>query len=143
MPGLLKEVLSLSGSSEVVSAIFILIGAIISFISAIGNVRLPDVYTRSHAASKSSTLGVLCTLVGTLLYFLISDGYFSIRLILGIFFVFLTAPVAAHVICRAAYRHHVPLAEASAQDELKDYYMENEKPDTDHKAKLIETEARM
>ncbi|GGG13815.1 Na+/H+ antiporter subunit G [Paenibacillus aceti] len=133
----------MSGSSEFVSAIFILIGAIISFISAIGNVRLPDVYTRSHAASKSSTLGVLCTLVGTLLYFLISDGYFSIRLILGIFFVFLTAPVAAHVICRAAYRHHVPLAEASAQDELKDYYMENEKPDTDHKAKLIETEARM
>ncbi|GGG67579.1 Na+/H+ antiporter subunit G [Paenibacillus radicis (ex Gao et al. 2016)] len=111
---------------EVVGAVLILIGAIFSLISAIGIVRLPDVYTRSHAASKSSTLGVLCALLGTLLYFIISDGFFSIRLILGIFFVFLTAPVAAHVITRAAYRDKVPLAEQSVQDELKDYYRENE-----------------
>lgn len=116
----------MSGSGEVIGAVLILIGAIFSLISAIGNVRLPDVYTRSHAASKSSTLGVLCALLGTLLYFLISDGYFSIRLILGIFFVFLTAPVAAHMICRSAYRHHVPMTESTVQDELKDYYMENE-----------------
>ncbi|WP_430522270.1 Na+/H+ antiporter subunit G [Paenibacillus brevis] len=123
--------LSLSGSGEVIGAVLILIGAIFSVISAIGNVRLPDVYTRSHAASKSSTLGVLSTLMGTLLYFLILDGYFSIRLILGIFFVFLTAPVAAHMICRSAYRHHVPLAESTVQDELKDYYMENENLDSE------------
>lgn len=142
MPGLLKEVLSLSGSSEVVGAVFILIGAVISLVSAIGNVRLPDVYTRSHAASKSSTLGVLCALVGTLLYFLISDGFFSIRLILGIFFVFLTAPVAAHVICRAAYRHLVPLAEQSVQDELKDYYMENEIFEVEAKVELVNDQAK-
>lgn len=79
---------------------------------------------------------MLCALVGTLLYFLITDGFFSIRLILGIFFVFLTAPVAAHVICRAAYRHKVPLAEQSAQDELKDYYMENEIQETEAKANV-------
>ncbi|GIP52586.1 MULTISPECIES: Na+/H+ antiporter subunit G [Paenibacillus] len=121
----------MSGSGEVIGAVLILIGAIFSLISAIGNVRLPDVYTRSHAASKSSTLGVLCALLGTLLYFLISDGYFSIRLILGIFFVFLTAPVAAHMICRSAYRHHVPMTESTVQDELKDYYMENENMELD------------
>lgn len=132
----------MSGSGEAVGVILILIGAVFSLISAIGNVRLPDVYTRSHAASKSSTLGVLSTLVGTLLYFVITDGYFSIRLILGIFFVFLTAPVAAHVICRAAYRHQVPLAEGTAQDELKDYYMENENIDNQaNQANLIEKEA--
>lgn len=128
----------MSGSGEVVGAILILIGAVFSLISAIGNVRLPDVYTRSHAASKSSTLGVLCALVGTLLYFVITDGYFSIRLILGIFFVFLTAPVAAHVICRAAYRHRVPLSEGTAEDELKDYYMENEKREGEDKVSLEE-----
>ena len=116
----------MSGSGEVVGAILILFGAIFSLISAIGIVRLPDVYTRSHAASKSSTLGVLCALVGTLLYFIITDSYFSIRLILGIFFVFLTAPVAAHVLTRSAYRNEVPLAETTVEDELKDYYMENE-----------------
>ncbi|GGH36162.1 Na+/H+ antiporter subunit G [Paenibacillus segetis] len=127
----------MSGSGEVVGAILILMGAIFSLISAIGNVRLPDVYTRSHAASKSSTLGVLCALVGALLYFLISDGFFSIRLILGIIFVFLTAPVAAHVICRAAYRHQVPLAEQSVQDELKDYYMEDEILKVEDKGSLV------
>ncbi|GIO25469.1 Na+/H+ antiporter subunit G [Ornithinibacillus bavariensis] len=109
-------------SAEIVAGVFILIGTVVSLISSIGLVRLPDVYTRSHAASKSSTVGVLFILIGTLLYFLISEGYFSIRLILGIIFVFLTAPVAAHVICRAAYRANVPLAKTSAEDELKDYF---------------------
>lgn len=130
----------MSGSGEVIGAVLILIGAIFSVISAIGNVRLPDVYTRSHAASKSSTLGVLSTLLGTLLYFLILDGYFSIRLILGIFFVFLTAPVAAHMICRSAYRHHVPLAESTVQDELKDYYMENENLDSEDEEQVERVE---
>ena len=106
---------------EIIAAFLILIGAFFSFLSGVGLIRLPDVYTRSHAASKSTTLGVLCTLVGTLLYFLITDGYFSIRLLLGIFFVFLTAPVAAHVICRSAYRSKVKLTETSVQDDLKDY----------------------
>nr|WP_059052817.1 monovalent cation/H(+) antiporter subunit G [Paenibacillus senegalimassiliensis] len=129
----------MSGSGEAVGAILILVGAIFSLISAIGGIRLPDVYTRSHAASKSSTLGVLCALVGTLLFFLISDGYFSIRLILGIFFVFLTAPVAAHVLCRSAYRNDVPLV-GTAEDELKDYYMENENTDED-KEEVTENEA--
>jgi multicomponent Na+:H+ antiporter subunit G len=106
-------------SSETIAAVLILIGTIFTFLSAVGLIRFPDVYSRSHAASKSSTLGVLCTLLGTFLYFLITDGYFSIRLILGIFFVFLTAPVAAHVICRAAYRSNVELAKESVQDDLK------------------------
>lgn len=129
----------MSGSGEAVGAILILVGAIFSLISAIGGIRLPDVYTRSHAASKSSTLGVLCALVGTLLFFLISDGYFSIRLILGIFFVFLTAPVAAHVLCRSAYRNDVPMV-GTAEDELKDYYMENENTDEDNE-EVTENEA--
>lgn len=122
MQDLSKEVLSLNAnvSSEVIAAVLILVGTIFSFLSAVGLIRLPDVYTRSHAASKSSTLGVLCTLLGALLYFWITDGYFSIRLILGIFFVFLTAPVAAHLICRAAYRSNVELAKESVRDDLKD-----------------------
>lgn len=112
--------------SEIIAAFLILIGTFFSFLSGIGLLRLPDVYTRSHAASKSTTLGVLCTLVGTLLYFLITDGYFSIRLLLGIFFVFLTAPVSAHVICRSAYRSKVKLTESSVKDDLKDYLGEKQ-----------------
>ena len=121
-----KEVLSLNVTViEAIVAVFILIGTFFSFLSAIGLIRLPDVYTRSHAASKSTTLGVLCTLFGTFLYFLVSDSYISIRLILGIFFVFLTAPVSAHMISRSAYRSNVKLADVSVQDDLKEYIRQN------------------
>ncbi|WP_453991258.1 monovalent cation/H(+) antiporter subunit G [Bacillus nitroreducens] len=103
---------------EVFAVLSILVGTIFSFFAAVGLIRLPDVYSRAHAASKSSTMGVLFILVGTFLFF-IMEGTFSIRLFLGIFFVFLTAPVAAHVIVRSAYRSKVPLAEQSVQDDLK------------------------
>lgn len=112
--------LSASNLSELIPVLLILVGTIFTLLSAVGLVRLPDVYTRSHAASKSATLGVLFTLVGTFLFFLWEEGYFSIRLFLGIFFVFLTAPVAAHVILRSAYRSKVVLAEESVQDDLKE-----------------------
>ncbi|MEC2075553.1 monovalent cation/H(+) antiporter subunit G [Metabacillus fastidiosus] len=111
--------MNVSIPSELIAVLLILIGTIFSFFSAIGLIRLPDVYTRSHAASKSSTMGVLFILVGTFFFFMMEEGYFSIRLFLGIFFVFLTAPVAAHVIVRAAYRSKVGLAKESVQDDLK------------------------
>ena len=104
---------------ELIAALLILFGAVISVISAFGMIRLPDVYTRSHAATKSSTLSVLCCLLGAFIYFWIHDGFVSIRLILGIIFVFITAPVSGHLICRAAYRSRVPLAEGSGEDVLK------------------------
>ena len=98
---------------ELVAALLILLGSIMSVISAFGIIRLPDVYTRSHAATKSSTLAVLLSLLGAFIYFWIHDEIISVRILLGIFFVFLTAPVSGHLITRAAYRSKVPLAENS------------------------------
>ncbi|HEO8420382.1 monovalent cation/H(+) antiporter subunit G [Niallia sp. FSL W8-0635] len=103
---------------ELIAVLLILFGAIFCFLSSLGLIRLPDVYTRSHAASKSSTMGVLFTLVGTFVFFII-EGTFSIRLFLGIFFVFLTSPVASHVVVRSAYRSKVKLADVTVQDDLK------------------------
>lgn len=101
-------------------AIIILIGTIFGFLSAIGFIRLPDVYNRAHAISKSSTLGVLFVLLGTFLFFLFIEDNFSIKLFLGIFFVFLTSPVSSHVTLRAAYRSKVPMAQESVRDDLKE-----------------------
>jgi multicomponent Na+:H+ antiporter subunit G len=78
-----------------------------ALISTLGLVRFKDVYTRSHAATKSSTLGVLLTLSGVFIYFMVNDNYFSVRLILGIAFLYLTSPVAGHLITRAAYHSGV------------------------------------
>ncbi|WP_053366332.1 monovalent cation/H(+) antiporter subunit G [Bacillus sp. FJAT-27245] len=119
--------MNLSALSELIASLFILIGALASFLSSFGLIRLPDVYTRSHSASKSSTLGVLFTLVGTLVFFLFSEGYFSVRLILGIFFVFLTAPVSAHLIARASYMTNVKMAEATDEGKFREVQMVEEK----------------
>jgi len=120
LPDILKEVWSLNESNpiELIAVLLIFCGAIFCFLSSFGLIRLPDVYTRSHAASKGSTMGVLFTLVGTFFFFII-EGVFSIRLFLGIFFVFLTSPVASHVVVRSAYRSKVKLADVTVQDDLK------------------------
>lgn len=105
---------------EYVGAILIFIGSLFAVVSAIGLIRFPDVYTRSHAATKSSTLGVLLTLTGALIYIWESQNYFSVRLVLGIVFVFLTAPVSGHLVTRAAYRSKVKLADITLEDDLEE-----------------------
>ncbi|WP_019638186.1 Na+/H+ antiporter subunit G [Paenibacillus fonticola] len=111
--------MNVNAVGEFVGASLILVGSIISVISAIGIIRFPDVYTRAHAATKSSTLAVLLTLIGTFLYIWFSDAFISVRVILGILFVFITAPVSGHLIIRAAYRSNVKLSDSTIEDELK------------------------
>lgn len=105
---------------ETIAVFFIFFASIMSVISAIGVLRMPDVYTRSHAATKSSTLAVLLSLIGAFIYLIAATNYVSIRLLLGIIFIFLTAPVAGHLITRAAYRSGVKLSEQSGEDALYD-----------------------
>ncbi|MCM3744959.1 MULTISPECIES: Na+/H+ antiporter subunit G [Sporosarcina] len=118
--------MSVNEIGEFIGALLILTGGIASVISAFGLIRLPDIYTRSHAATKSSTLAVLLTLSGTFLYFLFREQFVSVRVLLGIVFVFLTAPVAGHLIVRAAYRSKVKLADISTEDELYEVLYKDE-----------------
>lgn len=106
---------------EIVVAILVITGTVMSLISSLGIIRLPDVYNRAHASTKSATLGILCILLGAFFYFLFTHGVSSIRLLLGIVFVFLTAPVAGHIIIRSAHRSKVVLADISVQDDLQLY----------------------
>lgn len=114
---------SLNGSVsiELIGVLLIFIGSIVSVISAIGIIRFPDIYSRAHAATKTTTLAVLLVLVGAFLYFWLAEMFISVRLLLGILFVFLTAPVSGHLILRAAYRSNVKMADTTLEDELKDY----------------------
>lgn len=61
-------------------------------------------FLRSHASTKSSTLSVLLTLIGALIYFTTVQGFFSVRLLLSIVFINLTSPVGMHLVARATYR---------------------------------------
>ncbi|QJI70191.1 Na+/H+ antiporter subunit G [Staphylococcus haemolyticus] len=87
---------------ELIAALLIFLGSIIAVISAIGIVKFQDVFLRSHASTKSSTLSVLLTLVGVLIYFTNEQSFFSVRLLLSIVFINLT--VGMHLVARAAYR---------------------------------------
>ena len=75
-------------------------GVFFSLVAAVGIVRLPDLYTRAHGASKSETLGAILVLAAVALAF---DGRLStVKTVLLLFFLFLTNPTAAHAIVRAA-----------------------------------------
>mgnify|MGYP002508182152 FL=1 len=99
--------------------ITIVVGLIFTVVTVIGVLRLPDVYTRAHAASKSATLGVLSILVGTFLHFWFNEGYFSVRILLGILFLFITAPIGGHLMSRAAYFSGVKPTDLTVSDDLR------------------------
>src|SRR5699024_11898254 len=103
-----------------------LICSIICFISAVGIIRFCVVYSGGHAATKSTTLAVLLTLTGVFIYFLVGEGYISVRLSLVIVFVFITAPVSGHLVLSAAYRSHVKMSDATAEDELSEVVFKTE-----------------
>ena len=115
---------------ELLFVLLILTGALLSAVSSVGLIRLPDVYLRSHAAAKSATLGVLCVLSGAFLYFAFFLDYVSAKLLLGIVFVFMTSPLSAHLTGRAAYRSGVPLWNRRVRDDLKEV-LEKERVQTD------------
>ena len=79
--------------------IFVILGAIISAVTAIGIIRLKDIYSRGHAANR--TLGAIFLLFGTFLYFIATDGYINMQLIFGILFILITGPLSSHLIMRA------------------------------------------
>lgn len=112
-------------TNEIFVSIFILIGVFFTLLSAIGVLRLPDVYSRVHAAGKSSTLGVISLMIAAFLYF-IPEGIVNVKILLAIIFVFITAPLSALVINRTSYRIGVPLEKNTIQDDLKKVYEKND-----------------
>ncbi|MFS0576545.1 monovalent cation/H(+) antiporter subunit G [Sporosarcina sp. 179-K 3D1 HS] len=96
----------------------IVVGIIFTIVTVIGILRLPDVYTRAHAASKSATLGVLSILLGVFFHFWFNEGHFSIQLLLGIAFLFITSPIGGHLMSRAAYMSGVKPTKLTVGDDL-------------------------
>ncbi|WP_246940590.1 monovalent cation/H(+) antiporter subunit G [Bacillus pinisoli] len=111
--------ISLNPFFTLLISFLLLFGTFFIFSSSIGMIRLPDVYTRSHAASKGATLGIASILLGTFFYFLFVEGELSSSLILGIIFVLITLPVSGHMIARAAYNSGIPLWHKSVKNELE------------------------
>ncbi|HOK40927.1 MAG TPA: monovalent cation/H(+) antiporter subunit G [bacterium] len=102
--------------NEIISYIFIVIGALFNLFGCIGLIRLPDIYNRLQASTKCVTLGTSLLLFGVV----IKTGLNAtgIKAILCIIFILLTSPVAAHAISRAAHLSGIKLWEKSIIDKL-------------------------
>jgi multicomponent Na+:H+ antiporter subunit G len=97
---------------------FIWMGIVFDFLGVLGLVRLPDVYNRLQAATKCVTFGSAGLLFGV--FILKGFSSFGFKVLLGIAFIFLTSPVAAHAIARASHRYRVPLCKESVVDAYED-----------------------
>lgn len=85
----------------IVTGVIMLIGAAFAVIAAIGLLRLPDIYTRTHAASKAGTLGSGLMLLSLAVFSQELDVV--TRAIAAIVFFLLTAPISSHLLARSAY----------------------------------------
>ena len=100
---------------DLVAGVFLLIGSIFTLTAALGLIRLPDLYTRMHAASKAGTLGS-CVMLLALAVFT-DDLSVTTRALGGVAFFLLTAPVSAHLLARAAHASGLQLWDGSVSDD--------------------------
>jgi len=103
--------------ADILIAFLLVVGGAVMLLAGVGVVRMPDLFSRMQAATKASSLGVGCMVLAGAVYF--GDLGAAARATLVIVFVFLTAPVAAHLIARAAYAIGTPLWEGTITDELR------------------------
>lgn len=103
-----------------IAGTLLLVGASFCLLASIGVIRMPDVYTRMQAATKAGTLGVACIILGVAAHF--GSLGTAAESLLIVAFLFLTAPVASHLIARAAYFVDVPKWKDMEIDEMEACY---------------------
>ncbi len=98
-------------------------GALFLLLGAFGLIRLPDLYTRMQAATKSTTLGAFSSVLGV---GILHPGWF-IKCVVVALFILLTAPIGSSALMRAAYKTGVPFDERTVVDEGKEFFGEEKK----------------
>ncbi len=93
---------------NVVVVFFLICGLVFFTGGAVGILRLPDFYTRLHAAGKMDTLGSLLMILGLALYNLSDFSWgavlTSLKILLIVLFIFILSPTATHAIVDAGFR---------------------------------------
>ncbi len=98
--------------------ILISLGIFFNFAGCLGLIRFPDIYNRLQASTKCVTLGTVLILLAPAVHF--GWNSISVKALLCIAFILLTAPTAAHAISRGAHRAGFPLWEGSVTDRYRD-----------------------
>lgn len=85
--------------NEIIIGIFIMIGSFFILVAAIGILRFNDIFSRLHATTKATSFGILLVITGVVVFFL--NITVLLKALLIIFFIYLTAPLAAHSIAKS------------------------------------------
>jgi multicomponent Na+:H+ antiporter subunit G len=85
---------------DLISGVLALVGATFTLLAGVGVLRFPDTLSRMHAATKATTLGLLLIVAAAVAQ--LTGGSTKLGFAVGL--VFLTAPVAAHLVGRSTYR---------------------------------------
>ena len=99
--------------NEIIGMFLMAIGLLFQVLGAFGLIRLPDVYNRLQAATKSITLGAISIAIGVG----VAEPTLLPKALIVAFFLLLTNPIISHGIARAAYRSGVPLWKGSVIDQ--------------------------
>ncbi|HMA15173.1 MAG: Na+/H+ antiporter subunit G [Bacteroidota bacterium] len=91
---------------ELLISVLIVIGAVFGLVGSYGLAKLPNLMTRLHSPTKSSTLGVGAVLLASIAYVLWHESALSLHELVITLFVFLTAPISANFIAKAYLHRH-------------------------------------
>ena len=105
---------------ELLLSALILIGAAFTLVGSLGLIRLRDFYSRLHAPTKATTLGVGSLLIASAVFFSYQDEGLSLHEVLVTLFLFITAPVGAHLMAKAALHLRLKSVARMPSDQLLD-----------------------
>ncbi|MEL6498454.1 MAG: monovalent cation/H(+) antiporter subunit G [Planctomycetota bacterium] len=99
---------------DIATVALVLVGSFFATLAGVGIIRMPDLYMRMQSATKAGTLGVACLAAAGAAHFRTSSVLIEVSLV--ILFLFATAPVASHLIARAAFGAGTPLWDRTTRD---------------------------
>ncbi|ADU65927.1 Na+/H+ antiporter subunit G [Desulfurispirillum indicum] len=102
---------------EFIVSFFILVGAFFALAGSIGLYRLRDFFTRLHGPTKATTLGVGGIAVASAIYFSFQQSGISLHEVLITLFLFITAPISAHFLAKAALHQNLKKDDAESGQE--------------------------
>ena len=98
--------MTLAEIQAIVATLLVVVGAFFLVIGTVGLLRFPDVYNRLHATTKAATLGAASIFLAGFVFW--GPQEYGLTSLVGIVFLFMTAPTGAHMISRSAHRMGVP-----------------------------------
>jgi multicomponent K+:H+ antiporter subunit G len=113
---------------ELLITILLMIGGVFVLVGSIGLSRLPDFYTRLHAPTKATTVGMGGILIASMVLMTYQQGYFSVHELLITMFLLITAPITAHMLAKTALHHQNKALKRTRSQQLMEPAREQKPP---------------